>query len=136
LARKMSAMNIKEIEMRVAALKATADSDGAKNTSGLWIILHENTKAKNTFSDAIPLRELLGVSENEKVQQFGPRWRGKFTRQSGIGRGFIHRELSGCTFVSVEDTFAGNNVPNRTNYIRRGDSKVDAIDYFIKKNVC
>jgi hypothetical protein len=120
-------MDIKEIEMRVEALKATAVSGGAESTSGLWILLQENTKAKNRFSNAIPLRELLGISEDEMIQRFGERWRNKFTQQRDIGRGFIHREMSGCTFLSVEDTIVGNNVPNRTNCIKRCDIEVDAI---------
>ena len=57
--------------MRINALKATAVSGGAESTSGLWILLHESTKANNDLNDAIPLRELLvGTSRSEK-EHFG-----------------------------------------------------------------
>ena len=56
----MSVMNKNEIELRIEALKATGVSNGAERTDGLRIILHENARAKKSYSDAIPLRELLG----------------------------------------------------------------------------
>ena len=56
----MSVMNKNEIELRIEALKATGVSGGAERTDGLWIILHENARAKKSYSYAIPHRELLG----------------------------------------------------------------------------
>eukprot|EP00577_Skeletonema_sp_RCC1716_P024854 CAMPEP_0113408710 /NCGR_PEP_ID=MMETSP0013_2-20120614/20754_1 /TAXON_ID=2843 ORGANISM="Skeletonema costatum, Strain 1716" /NCGR_SAMPLE_ID=MMETSP0013_2 /ASSEMBLY_ACC=CAM_ASM_000158 /LENGTH=121 /DNA_ID=CAMNT_0000294769 /DNA_START=562 /DNA_END=927 /DNA_ORIENTATION=+ /assembly_acc=CAM_ASM_000158 len=94
-------MDTKEIQLRIDTLKATAYTDGVESTQGLWMILQENAKAKKNFNNAIPLRELLGISEDDMVQQFGERWRGKLKRQDS---GFIHRELSGCVFVSVQDS--------------------------------
>ena len=70
----MSVMNKNEIELRIEALKATGVSGGAESTNKLWIILHENTKTKQAYGCAIPLRELLGdgegaVSEESMKQQ-------------------------------------------------------------------
>ena len=84
--------------MRIGAFKATGVSGGAERTDGLWIILHENARAKKSYSDAIPLRELLGngdgaVSEESMKQHFGNYWRGKFTKESDIGNGFINRTM-------------------------------------------
>ena len=89
----MSVMNKNEIERRIGAFKATGVSGGAESTDGLWIILHENARAKKSYSDAIPLRKLLGtgdgaVSEESMKQHFGGQWRGEFTKQRGIGEGF------------------------------------------------
>ena len=49
-----------EIEQQIAALKATAFTNGAESTDGKWILLQENAKAKRNFPGAICLRELLG----------------------------------------------------------------------------
>mmetsp|Transcript_26013 Transcript_26013/g.39317 ORF Transcript_26013/g.39317 Transcript_26013/m.39317 type:complete len:88 (+) Transcript_26013:210-473(+) len=70
----MSVMNKNEIELRIEALKATGVSGGAESTDKLWIILHENARAKKSCSYAVPLRELLGdgdgaVSEQSMKQQ-------------------------------------------------------------------
>jgi hypothetical protein len=63
--------------MRINALKATAVSGGAESTSGLWILLHENTKAKNDLNDAIPLRELLvGTSRTPEGTFWSGAWGG------------------------------------------------------------
>mmetsp|Transcript_12297 Transcript_12297/g.18966 ORF Transcript_12297/g.18966 Transcript_12297/m.18966 type:complete len:86 (+) Transcript_12297:47-304(+) len=74
-------VHTKEIQLRIDTLKATAFTDGVESTEGLWMILQENAMAKKNFDNAIPLRELLGISEDDMVQQFGERWRGKFKRQ-------------------------------------------------------
>ena len=50
-------MDIKEIEMRVEALKATAVSGGAESTSGLMIIINETPVAKETYRIAILLEK-------------------------------------------------------------------------------
>ena len=55
----MSVMNKNEIELRIEALKATGVSNGAERTDGLWIILHENARAKKSYSYAIPLKNFL-----------------------------------------------------------------------------
>eukprot|EP00984_Skeletonema_dohrnii_P017965 scaffold8285_cov130-Skeletonema_dohrnii-CCMP3373.AAC.1 len=136
----MSVMNKNEIEQRIKALKATGVSNGAERTDGLWIILHENARAKKSYSDAIPLRELLGngdgaVSEESMKQHFGNYWRGKFTKQNDIGNGFINRTMKGCVFVSVDDGTARNDFPNSGNIIKRGDTEVDAVHHFIERVV-
>eukprot|EP00985_Skeletonema_marinoi_P034762 scaffold44775_cov5533-Skeletonema_marinoi.AAC.1 len=125
-------VDTKEIQLRIDTLKATAYTDGVESTDGSWIILQENTKAKKNFNNAIPLRELLGISEDDMVQQFGERWRGKFKRQDS---GFIHRELSGCVFVSVQDSDFESSVPMRhpRNIINRGDIEVEAIQNLLEK---
>mmetsp|Transcript_17871 Transcript_17871/g.30203 ORF Transcript_17871/g.30203 Transcript_17871/m.30203 type:complete len:203 (+) Transcript_17871:658-1266(+) len=135
----MSVMNKNEIELRIEALKATGVSNGAERTDGLWIILHENARAKKSYSDAIPLRELLGngdgaVSEESMKQHFGGQWRGKFIKQRGIGKGFINRAMNSCVFVSIEidDGTARNDFPNSGNIIKRGDTEVGAVHHFIK----
>jgi len=133
----MSVMNKNEIELRIEALKATGVSNGAERTDGLWIILHENARAKKSYSDAIPLRELLGngdgaVSEESMKQHFGGQWRGKFTKQRGIGKGFITRTMNNCVFVSIDDGTARNDFPNSGNIIKRGDTEVGAVHHFIK----
>ena len=64
----MSVVDKDDIEMRIAALKATALTNGAESTDGLWILLKENAKAKKAFPGAISLRELLGISDDSMVQ--------------------------------------------------------------------
>jgi len=133
-------MNKNEIELRIEALKATGVSGGAESTNKLWIILHENTKTKQAYGCAIPLRELLGdgegaVSEESMKQHFGGQWRGKFTKQRGIGKGFITRTMNNCVFVSIDDGTARNDFPNSGNIIKRGDTEVGAVHHFIEKVV-
>jgi len=101
-------MDAKEIQLRIDTLKATAYTDGVESTQILWMILQENAKAKKNFNNAIPLRELLGISEDDMVQQFGERWRGKVKMQD---RGFIHGELSECVFASVQDSYFESSIP-------------------------
>eukprot|EP00984_Skeletonema_dohrnii_P010413 scaffold4050_cov88-Skeletonema_dohrnii-CCMP3373.AAC.5 len=66
-------------------------------------------------------------------QHFGGQWRGKFTKQRGIGKGFITRTMNSCVFVSIDDGTARNDFPNSGNIIiKRGDTEVGAIHHFIK----
>ena len=130
-------MDKNEVELRIEALKATGVSNGAERADGLWIILHENARAKKSYSYAVPLRELLGdgdgaVSEESMKQHFGNNWRGMFTKQTGIGEGFITRKMNSCVFLSIDDGTARNDFPNSGNIIKRGDTEVGAVHHFIK----
>ena len=128
-----SVVDKNEIEMRIAALKAAAFTDGAESTDGLWILLQENAKAKSAFAGAISLRELLGISEDAMVHHCGKYWRKQFTKHTC---GFIHRQWKGCTFISVKTTDEDEcNVPTETNIINRGDIEVEAIQNLIEKIV-
>mmetsp|Transcript_16563 Transcript_16563/g.33343 ORF Transcript_16563/g.33343 Transcript_16563/m.33343 type:complete len:122 (-) Transcript_16563:72-437(-) len=100
-------VDTKEIQLRIDTLKATAFTDGVESTEGLWMVLQENAKAKKTSTTPF-LRELLGISEDDMVQQFGERWRGKVKMQD---RGFIHGELSECVFASVQDSYFESSIP-------------------------
>ena len=127
-------MSKNEIERRIDALKATATPNGLGITVGRWILLDENAKAKDRFCGAVPLRELLSISETAMVQHFRKRWRIQFINQDN---GFIHRTLSGCTFVSLQSAIgeSDTDVPNRSNIIYRGSDIARTIHDYLKKKV-
>mmetsp|Transcript_8168 Transcript_8168/g.12783 ORF Transcript_8168/g.12783 Transcript_8168/m.12783 type:complete len:155 (-) Transcript_8168:414-878(-) len=127
-------MSKNEIERRIDALKATATPNGLGITVGRWILLDENAKVKYRFCGAVPLRELLSISETAMVQHFRKRWRIQFINQDN---GFIHQTLSGCTFVSLQSAIgeSDTDVPNRSNTIYRGSDRARTIHDYLKKKV-
>ena len=70
----------------------------------------------------------------------GPWYNNLRTMEGEVERqdsGFIHRELSGCVFVSVQDSDFESSVPMRhpRNIINRGDIEVEAIQNLMEKIV-
>lgn len=124
-------MDKNETEKRIAAFRATAFTDGAENTYGLWVLLQENAKAEKNFPGAIYVRELLGISEDAMEQNYGKYWRKRFT---ACNCGFINRQWKGCTFISVQTGDENDcNVPCDEYIISRGDVEVEAIQLFMEK---
>ena len=68
-------MDEDDIEQRIAALRATAVTNGAKAGRIAEFTSEQNTKVTNIFAGAISHVELLGAPEADMTEHFGERQR-------------------------------------------------------------